>query len=68
MKRLVALAAGLYLAAIWVEVAGQTARPLPGDPLPGITNGDFEEFRSGSKIDRSPSLRFRFSLSREEAS
>ena len=47
MKRLVALAAGLYLAAIWVEVAGQTARPLPGDPLPGITNGDFEEFRLG---------------------
>jgi CxxC motif-containing protein (DUF1111 family) len=41
------LAAGLYIAAIWVEVAGQTARPLPGDPLPGITSGDFEEFRLG---------------------
>jgi len=45
--RLIALAAGLYIAAIWVEVAGQTARPLPGDPLPGITSGDFEEFRLG---------------------
>jgi CxxC motif-containing protein (DUF1111 family) len=47
VKRLIALAAGLYLAAIWVDVAGQTARPLPGDPLPGITSGDFEEFRLG---------------------
>lgn len=47
MKRLVALAAGLSIAAIWVEVAGQTVRPLPGDPLPGITSGDFEEFRLG---------------------
>ena len=47
MKPVVALAAALYIAAIWVEVAGQTARPLPGDPLPGITSGDFEEFRLG---------------------
>jgi CxxC motif-containing protein (DUF1111 family) len=45
-KRLIALAAGLY-AATWVTVAGQTARPLPGDPLPGITSGEFEEFRLG---------------------
>jgi CxxC motif-containing protein (DUF1111 family) len=47
VKRLAALAAGLSLAVICVEVAGQTARPLPGDPLPGITSGDFEEFRLG---------------------
>jgi CxxC motif-containing protein (DUF1111 family) len=47
VKPVVALAAALYIAAIWVEVAGQTARPLPGDPLPGITSGDFEEFRLG---------------------
>jgi CxxC motif-containing protein (DUF1111 family) len=47
VKPAVALAAALYIAAIWVEVAGQTARPLPGDPLPGITSGDFEEFRLG---------------------
>ncbi len=47
MKPLGALAAVLYIAMIWVEVAGQTARPLPGDPLPGITSGDFEEFRLG---------------------
>ena len=26
---------------------GQTVRPLPGDPLPGITGGEFEEFRLG---------------------
>ncbi len=47
MKRLIALAIGVYLAVIWVEVAGQTVRPLPGDPLPGITAGEFEEFRLG---------------------
>ena len=47
MMRSVAVAAGVCIAAIWVEVAGQTARPLPGDPLPGITSGDFEEFRLG---------------------
>jgi CxxC motif-containing protein (DUF1111 family) len=47
VKPAVALAAALYIAAIWVEVAGQTPRPLPGDPLPGITSGDFEEFRLG---------------------
>jgi CxxC motif-containing protein (DUF1111 family) len=47
VKRLAALAAGLSLAVICIEVAGQTARPLPGDPLPGISSGDFEEFRLG---------------------
>lgn len=47
MTRLAALAAGLSIAVIWVDVAGQTTRPLPGDPLPGITSGDFEEFRLG---------------------
>ena len=47
MKRFAALAAGLSLAVICIEVAGQTARPLPGDPLPGISSGDFEEFRLG---------------------
>src|SRR5712691_5107670 len=26
---------------------GQSVRPLPGDPLPGITGGEFEEFRLG---------------------
>ena len=47
MKRLIALATGMYLALIWVELTGQTVRPLPGDPLPGITSGEFEEFRLG---------------------
>jgi CxxC motif-containing protein (DUF1111 family) len=47
VKRLIALVVALYLAVMWVEVTGQTARPLPGDPLPGITSGDFEDFRLG---------------------
>ena len=47
MKGLIALAIGMYLALIWVELTGQTVRPLPGDPLPGITSGEFEEFRLG---------------------
>ena len=47
MKRVIAAAAGLYLAAILVDVAAQTVRPLPGDPLTGITSGEFEEFRLG---------------------
>jgi len=46
VKRRVASAAGVCIAAICV-VAGQSVRPLPGDPLPGITSGDFEEFRLG---------------------
>ena len=47
VKRLIAAALFLYLAVVWVDVAGQTVRPLPGDPLPGIGGGDFEEFRLG---------------------
>ena len=47
MKRLIAVAIGVYIAVICAEVAGQTVRPLPGDPLPGITAGEFEEFRLG---------------------
>ena len=46
-QRLIALAIGLPLAVMWIEVAGQTPRPLPGGPLPGITSGEFEEFRLG---------------------
>jgi len=42
-----AAAVCLYLAAVSIEVAGQTVRPLPGDPLPGITGGELEEFRLG---------------------
>ena len=47
LKRLMALAVGVYVAVLCVHVGGQTVRPLPGDPLPGITSGDFEEFRLG---------------------
>ena len=47
LKPVIALAAGVYVAVLSVHIAGQTARPLPGDPLPGITSGDFEEFRLG---------------------
>jgi hypothetical protein len=43
-----ASAAGVYAALLSVLLAGQTVvRPLPGDPLPGITAGEFEEFRLG---------------------
>src|SRR5258705_844181 len=45
-QRMIAFALALY-GATWVTVAGQTARPLPGDPLSGITAGEFEEFRLG---------------------
>jgi CxxC motif-containing protein (DUF1111 family) len=47
VKRSMALATGVCVAALCVHVAGQTVRPLPGDPLPGITSGEFEEFRLG---------------------
>ena len=47
VKRLLALAIAVCVAVFCVHVAGQTVRPLPGDPLPGITAGDFEEFRLG---------------------
>jgi CxxC motif-containing protein (DUF1111 family) len=46
-SRLVASVVGLSVAVMWIAVAGQTVRPLPGDPLPGITGGEFEEFRLG---------------------
>ena len=47
VKRLTGLAIGVLVAVLCVQVAGQSVRPLPGDPLPGITSGDFEEFRLG---------------------
>jgi CxxC motif-containing protein (DUF1111 family) len=47
VKRLIAAAATIYVAAFLVELSGQNGRPLPGDPLPGITAGEFEEFRLG---------------------
>jgi CxxC motif-containing protein (DUF1111 family) len=47
VTRLIALATVIYAAVLLVEVSGQTGRPLPGDPLPGITAGEFEEFRLG---------------------
>jgi CxxC motif-containing protein (DUF1111 family) len=47
VKPWMALAIVVYVAAVCVHVAGQTVRPLPGDPLPGITSGEFEEFRLG---------------------
>jgi len=46
-KRLITAAVGLCFTAIWVDLAGQTTRPLPGDPLSGMTSGEFEEFRLG---------------------
>jgi CxxC motif-containing protein (DUF1111 family) len=47
VKRVMMSAAGVYVAVVCVHLAGQTVRPLPGDPLPGITSGEFEEFRLG---------------------
>ncbi len=35
------------IACLWIDVAGQNGRPLPGDPLPGITGSELEEFRLG---------------------
>ena len=52
LKRLVALAIGVYVAVLCVHVGGQTVRPLPGDPLPGITSGDFENSGLASRISR----------------
>jgi CxxC motif-containing protein (DUF1111 family) len=46
-RRLIVLATGVLVAVLCVHVGGQTVRPLPGDPLPGIASGDFEEFRLG---------------------
>jgi CxxC motif-containing protein (DUF1111 family) len=47
VKRMLVFATALYVVALALGVAGQTGRPLPGDPLPGIAGGDFEEFRLG---------------------
>jgi CxxC motif-containing protein (DUF1111 family) len=47
VKRVMVSAVGVYVAVLCVHLAGQTVRPLPGDPLPGITSGEFEEFRLG---------------------
>jgi CxxC motif-containing protein (DUF1111 family) len=47
VNRLLALTACVFVACLWIEVAGQNGRPLPGDPLPGISGSEFEEFRLG---------------------
>jgi CxxC motif-containing protein (DUF1111 family) len=47
MKRMMGLATAVYVVVLGFAAAGQTVRPLPGDPLPGITGGDFEDFRLG---------------------
>ena len=47
MSRLIALTTCAYVALLWIDVAGQNGRPLPGDPLPGINGSEFEEFRLG---------------------
>jgi len=47
VKRMIVLAAAAYLTVLCVEVAGQIGRPLPGDPLPGLTGSEFEDFRLG---------------------
>ncbi len=46
MTRLITVATGAFVAVLCVQTAGQN-RPYPGDPLPGITGGDFEDFRLG---------------------
>jgi CxxC motif-containing protein (DUF1111 family) len=47
IKRMMSLAIAVYVVVLGFAAAGQTVRPLPGDPLPGITGGDFEDFRLG---------------------
>src|SRR5713101_2371395 len=47
VKRVIVLVAAAYLTALCIEVAGQNGRPLPGDPLPGLTGSEFEDFRLG---------------------
>jgi len=47
MKRMMWLASAVYVVALGFAASGQTVRPLAGDPLPGITSGDFEDFRLG---------------------
>ena len=46
MTRVITVATGAFVAVLWAQAAGQN-RPLPGDPLPGINGGDFEDFRLG---------------------
>src|SRR6185503_15660626 len=47
MKRVIGLAIAVYVVVFGFAASGQSVRPLPGDPLTGITSGDFEEFRLG---------------------
>jgi CxxC motif-containing protein (DUF1111 family) len=47
VNRLIALTTLAFVACLWIDVAGQNGRPLPGDPLPGITGSELEEFRLG---------------------
>ena len=47
MKRLIVWTTCAYVALLWIDVTGQSGRPLPGDPLPGINGSEFEEFRLG---------------------
>jgi CxxC motif-containing protein (DUF1111 family) len=47
VKRVIVLAAAAYLTVLCVQIAGQNGRPLPGDPLPGLTGSEFEDFRLG---------------------
>jgi len=47
VNRLIAWTTGALVVFLWIEVAGQNGRPLPGDPLPGINGSELEEFRLG---------------------
>jgi CxxC motif-containing protein (DUF1111 family) len=47
MNRMIGFATAAFAVALGFNTAGQTVRPLPGDPLPGISSGDFEDFRLG---------------------
>jgi len=49
VKRLIVWTTCAYVALLWIDVTGQSGRPLPGDPLPGINGSEFEEFRLGLK-------------------
>jgi CxxC motif-containing protein (DUF1111 family) len=47
VKRVIALAGAAYLTVLCVQISGQNGRPLPGDPLTGLTGSEFEDFRLG---------------------
>ena len=47
MRRLIVLTGCALVACLYIDVAGQNGRPLPGDPLPGIDGSELEEFRLG---------------------